>query len=244
MSTKVSSSKNSITRQPEQLHQTQSTFKQINTGSSSGTLSHEPGHSRTSHHRRNATISIETSQNATIHSSNKPSIVASASMPSYETKAVQPQHSNRDQKVENENSALSLKSANQKSDQSAKQEPITTSVAKSLKQEHSDLERLATENTATFDAKVAKPTVKLPFKSKEGADNPKVQQMLSMHERTEILEYEDIWYLAKDKYQPTKLERLVNNGYDDSEGYYRIVAGDQIAYRFELFELIGKGAFG
>ena len=46
------------------------------------------------------------------------------------------------------------------------------------------------------------------------------------------------------KYAPTKLERLVNNGFDDNEGYYRIVSGDQINYRFELIELIGKGAFG
>jgi dual specificity tyrosine-phosphorylation-regulated kinase 2/3/4 len=67
---------------------------------------------------------------------------------------------------------------------------------------------------------------------------------LSSHEQTEITEYEDIFYLASNKYQPTKLERLVNNGFDDQEGYYRIVAGDQIGYRFELFELIGKGAFG
>lgn len=36
----------------------------------------------------------------------------------------------------------------------------------------------------------------------------------------------------------------MNNGFDDAEGYYRIVSGDQISYRFELIELIGKGAFG
>lgn len=31
---------------------------------------------------------------------------------------------------------------------------------------------------------------------------------------------------SKNKYQPTKLERLVNNGFDDSEGYYRLKIGD------------------
>jgi dual specificity tyrosine-phosphorylation-regulated kinase 2/3/4 len=73
---------------------------------------------------------------------------------------------------------------------------------------------------------------------------PAVCQLLTSHEMTEIREYEDIYYLASNKFQPTKLERLVNNGFDDQDGYYRIVSGDQIAYRFELQGLIGKGAFG
>jgi len=69
---------------------------------------------------------------------------------------------------------------------------------------------------------------------------------LSIHEMTEVAEYDEIFFLAKaeHKYQPSKLERLVNNGFDDNEGYYRIVSGDQIGFRFELEELIGKGAFG
>jgi len=55
-----------------------------------------------------------------------------------------------------------------------------------------------------------------------------------------------VYFLApkKNKYNPTKLERLVNNGFDDQEGYYKIVSGDQIGYRFQIIELIGKGAFG
>lgn len=55
-----------------------------------------------------------------------------------------------------------------------------------------------------------------------------VKDYLSNHEMTEVAEYEEIFYLAKPehKYQPTKLERLVNNGFDDNEGYYRIVSGD------------------
>lgn len=40
----------------------------------------------------------------------------------------------------------------------------------------------------------------------------------------------------KNKYQATKLERLVNNGFDDAEGYYRLKPGDQIGYRFEIVE--------
>ena len=74
----------------------------------------------------------------------------------------------------------------------------------------------------------------------------RAKKYLSIHEMTEVAEYDEIYYLAKhdQKYAPTKLERLVNNGFDDAEGYYRIVSGDQISYRFELNELIGKGAFG
>jgi len=51
---------------------------------------------------------------------------------------------------------------------------------------------------------------------------------LSNFEKTEIDEFDKIYYLAdKDKkYKPTKLERLVNNGFDDNDGYYRIVKGD------------------
>lgn len=56
--------------------------------------------------------------------------------------------------------------------------------------------------------------------------NVAAMQSLNSHEQTEIGEFEDIYYLATNKYQPTKLERLVNNGFDDSEGYYRIVSGD------------------
>jgi len=42
-------------------------------------------------------------------------------------------------------------------------------------------------------------------------------EKLSMFEMTEIEEYEEVFYLAKNdqKYKPTKLERLVNNGFDD-----------------------------
>jgi dual specificity tyrosine-phosphorylation-regulated kinase 2/3/4 len=71
-------------------------------------------------------------------------------------------------------------------------------------------------------------------------------EFLSNFERTEVEEYEDVFFLAPTsaKYQATKLERLVNNGFDDNEGYYRFNKGDQIAYRYEVQEVIGKGAFG
>ena len=45
-------------------------------------------------------------------------------------------------------------------------------------------------------------------------------------------------------FHPTKAERIVNNGYDDADGYYRISKNDQIGFRFQIIEQIGKGAFG
>ena len=72
------------------------------------------------------------------------------------------------------------------------------------------------------------------------------EDYLTHFEKTEVDEYEEVWFLAPKsaKYQATKLERLVNNGFDDNEGYYRFNKGDQIAYRYEIQEVIGKGAFG
>lgn len=43
------------------------------------------------------------------------------------------------------------------------------------------------------------------------------EDFLTSFERTEVEEFEEVWYLAskEKKYAPTKLERLVNNGFDD-----------------------------
>lgn len=54
------------------------------------------------------------------------------------------------------------------------------------------------------------------------------QDKLTLHEKTEILDFDHVYYMAskENKYHPSKLERLVNNGFDDEEGYYRMVKGD------------------
>jgi|LauGreDrversion4_2_1035121.scaffolds.fasta_scaffold12366_1 hypothetical protein len=31
--------------------------------------------------------------------------------------------------------------------------------------------------------------------------------------------------------------------YDDEEGYYKIKIGDQLAYRYEVLKILGKGSF-
>lgn len=71
-------------------------------------------------------------------------------------------------------------------------------------------------------------------------------KFLTDYEKTEIDEHEKIYFLCENtvKLKPSKSERLVNNGFDDEEGYYKIQKGDHIAYRYQLIEIIGKGAFG
>jgi len=69
---------------------------------------------------------------------------------------------------------------------------------------------------------------------------------LTDYEKTEIKEFENIYYLSPKemKYNASKAERLINNGFDDNDGYYRLQKGDHLGYRYQIIEQIGKGAFG
>lgn len=77
-----------------------------------------------------------------------------------------------------------------------------------------------------------------PLKGSDCQIDTSLDDFLTSFEKTEIEEFEEVWFMApmKNKYQATKLERLVNNGFDDAEGYYRLKPGDQIGYRFEIVE--------
>lgn len=70
------------------------------------------------------------------------------------------------------------------------------------------------------------------------------RQELTDHEKAEILDYQDIYFFGKlsNKIKP-KLA-APNNGFDDSRGDYLLIAGDHIAYRYEILKLLGKGNFG
>lgn len=35
-----------------------------------------------------------------------------------------------------------------------------------------------------------------------------------------------------------------NHGFDTDEGFYKVVEGDHLEYRYEVIKLIDKGAFG
>ncbi|KAJ2979767.1 hypothetical protein NQ176_g3048 [Zarea fungicola] len=71
--------------------------------------------------------------------------------------------------------------------------------------------------------------------------------MLNIYERGEIIDYHDIYFCG------TQSARKVvgdlqsdapNFGYDDERGDYTIVAGDHLAYRYEIVDILGKGSFG
>ncbi|EPE10203.1 dual specificity protein kinase pom1 [Ophiostoma piceae UAMH 11346] len=72
--------------------------------------------------------------------------------------------------------------------------------------------------------------------------------MLNIYERGEIVDYEDVYFCgtqnaAKVVGSPNS-DKPPNFGYDDERGDYAIVAGDHLAYRYEIIDLLGKGSFG
>jgi hypothetical protein len=69
--------------------------------------------------------------------------------------------------------------------------------------------------------------IDLPISSAEALIKYK-DEFLNEYEENEITEFTTIYFLSyKDnKIKPTKVERLVNNGFDDTDGYYKIVVSD------------------
>jgi hypothetical protein len=67
-------------------------------------------------------------------------------------------------------------------------------------------------------------TIEFPIEPSTAKKEKVASKYLTDFERTEVDEYEQLYYLAENsaKIKATKLERLVNNGFDDEEGYYRI----------------------
>ena len=68
---------------------------------------------------------------------------------------------------------------------------------------------------------------------------------LTDYEKSEILDYKSIYFLGmgSKKIEGNPLEDY-NYGYDDERGDYNVAIGDQIAYRFEVIDFLGKGSFG
>ncbi len=48
-------------------------------------------------------------------------------------------------------------------------------------------------------------------------------------------------YVAKNK--NTKSEKEIQKSLDDEEGYYNVVIGDHLMYRYEILKILGKGSF-
>jgi hypothetical protein len=71
-------------------------------------------------------------------------------------------------------------------------------------------------------------------------------QCLSQYERTEIVEYPNIYFTAPNAPKKPASTELTgcNFGFDDDRGDYLVVMGDHLYYRYELVDSLGKGSFG
>jgi dual specificity tyrosine-phosphorylation-regulated kinase 2/3/4 len=68
--------------------------------------------------------------------------------------------------------------------------------------------------------------------------------VLSSYEQLEMLEFQSIYFVGLKAHKLLPNQAEPNDGYDDEKGFYHLVQGDQIAYRYEVIGLLGKGSFG
>ena len=68
---------------------------------------------------------------------------------------------------------------------------------------------------------------------------------LTEFEKSEILDYKVCYFLGigAEKIKGSRHHQY-NNGYDDERGDYNVILKDQIAFRFEVVDFLGKGSFG
>ena len=66
--------------------------------------------------------------------------------------------------------------------------------------------------------------IEFPITPERAKKRDIADKYLTDGEKGELSEFDQIFYMCENtaKYSPTKMERLVNNGHDDDEGYYRI----------------------
>jgi len=73
----------------------------------------------------------------------------------------------------------------------------------------------------------------------------KFREKLSKFELAEILKFPQIYCIG---IEGKKIEgngnALENYGFDDEQGDYKVCINDHIGYRYEVFEILGKGSFG
>ncbi|CAG8509931.1 3123_t:CDS:2 [Paraglomus occultum] len=69
---------------------------------------------------------------------------------------------------------------------------------------------------------------------------------LSQYERTEIVEYPNVYFTAPNAPKKPASTELTgcNFGFDDERGDYLVVMGDHLCYRYEIIDSLGKGSFG
>jgi hypothetical protein len=69
---------------------------------------------------------------------------------------------------------------------------------------------------------------------------------LSLYERTEILEYPNVYFVGPNAAKAPASPELTgcNFGFDDERGDYKIISKDHLCYRYEIVDTLGKGSFG
>lgn len=67
------------------------------------------------------------------------------------------------------------------------------------------------------------------------------ESRLSSLEFREILDYHEIYYISDMNH---KLPAKNDQDYDDDKGDYVVIRGDQVKYRYEVLDLLGRGSFG
>ena len=67
---------------------------------------------------------------------------------------------------------------------------------------------------------------------------------LTDYEHGEILDVEQVYFLGLGAAKVRASSDLLNYGFDDDRGDYKIVTSDHINYRYEVLNLLGKGSFG
>ncbi|CAG8515331.1 19640_t:CDS:10 [Cetraspora pellucida] len=69
---------------------------------------------------------------------------------------------------------------------------------------------------------------------------------LSLFERSEILEYSEVYFVGQNAQKVASSPELTgcNFGFDDERGDYIVINNDHLCYRYEIVESLGKGSFG
>ena len=70
------------------------------------------------------------------------------------------------------------------------------------------------------------------------------RKYLTPLEQSEILSFNQVYFLGLRAEKVQYDELGANSGYDDENSDYRVVIGDHILYRYEILECAGKGSFG
>ena len=69
----------------------------------------------------------------------------------------------------------------------------------------------------------------------------KYNKELSDFEKSEIIDYKSIYYMGNGI---AKMNMEEVTGYDDDKGDYNTYVGEQLNYRYEIVDILGKGSFG